>query len=404
MIQALIILSLLAAPKPGRFSRFEKRQIEGRSARGFLASESGSSSFIPAFWFAPPSGAGLGGDCACESVTDSTGSIAMTFTRSTTALCVSGQTFAECPIDRPRIQNGAFFMEPAATNLFTRSDVFSGGIWSKSGVTVTEDYGLSPLGEMTADRLEVNACPSGGTFNVVYQAISPASATAVSAWVKGVSGSGTITIYSYGANGTATNCDYVETEWRRCTHLRGIAQSEAGFGCVNHASVTGSGNTGAADVLIWRAVATDTTYIDSGIETGPATVTRSADSQLSATIPTTTAGNFCLAVTTQKTASEFASTPQKRIVRIPGSATVTYVSDTQLSLAISSTSTPAVSSVGTSAHRLIWSYLGSTETATWDGAALSPSTGTGMIAASSIFVGNTNGLVSNVQLDVAGCQ
>lgn len=401
---ALLPLVLLAA-SDGRFWRTDQRTPEGRTHRGFQAMQSTGAGFVPAFWFAPPSGAGLGGNCGCVPVTDSTGLIPFSFTRASVALCVSGQTFAECPIDTPRIQNGAFLEESASTNLFTRSDLFSAAIWAKSGITVTEDYALSPLGTMTADRVQIPACPSNGTFNVIYQGVTTTTGTAAQVWVKGTSGSGVLQGYSYGGgNGTATACNYNPLTWINCQHIRATGQTEAGFGCVNYTLVTGPGDTGAADVLLWRGQLEDLNYCSSVIETGPAAVTRAADSQLTGTIPTTAAGNFCLALTAQKTASVFTSVLQRRLVRIPGSATSAYVSDTQLSLSISSTSTPAVPSVGTSAHRLVWSYLSPTETATWDGASLSPSTGTGMVAASSIIIGNAEGLVSNVQLDVAGCQ
>jgi len=409
MFLALIIAATLTAPTP-RFKRFDSRKVEGRSTRGFPASNSAVADYVPMFSFAPAGGAGLGGDCSCAEVTDSTGDVAMSFTRSTAALCVSGQTFAECPADRPRIQGGAFLMEAASTNLFTRSDLFSAGIWAKAGVTITEDYGLSPIGTMTADRLQVSACPSNGTFNLVYQGVTTSTGTVASAWIKGTSGSGTLQGYSYGGgSGTTTACNYTADAWTQCVHVRAVGQAEAGFGCVNSTLVTGPGNTGAADVLIWRGVLTDGLVLVSGIETGPAPVERAADSQLAGTYSTPiAAGNYCVAASVQKTNSNFGGTTNFLILKdsTTNNLTAGMTSSTALALVVGAASTtPTVTAVSTTLHRIVWGNVSGTSSITWDGAAVTPAPNSATTQTNDrVLIGSVNTLTSRVVVDVSGCQ
>ncbi len=405
---ALLPLVLLTA-SDGRFWRTDQRTPEGRTHRGFQAVNSpGGPGAAPFFSFAPASGAGLGGNCSCSGVTDATGSIPMAFSRATQALCVSGQTFAMCDADEPRIQDGAFLREPAATNLFTRSDLFSAGIWAKSGITVTEDYALSPLGTMTADRVEIPACPSNGTFNVIYQGVTTSTGTAAQVWVKGTSGSGVLQGYSYGGgNGTATACNYNPLTWVNCQHIRATGQTEAGFGCVNYTLVTGPGDTGAADVLLWRGQLEDSSFCTSVIETGPAAVARALESTLEGVFSAPlAAGDFCIGVSAQKTNSGFSANEFAIITdNSNDDILAAWIDDVTISLSGSSTgTTPTVPSIGTTLHRLIWGNASGVGAATWDGASIAAPNDPTSQPNDRILIGAGNTLTSRVVVDVSGCQ
>lgn len=58
-------------------------------------------------------------------------------------------------------------IEPAATNLLTRSATLSDAIWSKSSSTVTPDFVVAPDGTLAADKCLTPPTTSGGVFQAV---------------------------------------------------------------------------------------------------------------------------------------------------------------------------------------------------------------------------------------------
>lgn len=412
MILALLISAALTAPTP-RFKRFDSRKIEGRSSRGFLSvATSSAAPYVPMFSFAPASRDGIGvSDCLCENVTSADGLTALSMSRgSSLGFCAveSSQTFAECAADRPRIQNGAYYMEPAATNNVLRNGDLTNPAWGNIATTRTAGQ-TDPLGGTNATRIQNAACPIVGTFIVVFQNPAGVTNTAASVWIKEASsGPGTAQMYVYGALKQAIPMAYDST-WRKYELIGGSASNEIGFGCVNHAAVVGSSDTGAADFLVFRPQLEDSTFTTSPIATMASAVTRAADTQLSGIMPDIVGpGDFCTAATVQKTNTVNYSSPA--FLKISDGMTDDISASffdnvTELELACGASSDyVTVAPAGTTAHRLVWSVVGTTHTATWDLGALSPLPNTAPGQANDvIYIGSPSTLVSNVQIDVTGC-
>lgn len=405
---------LVAAPqKPGRFTRFNSRAETGRSGRGLqqAATSSGGSSFTPLFSFAPSGGAGLGSDCACPaSVTDATGNVTMTHTRSSAALCVSGQTFAECDANEPRIQGGGYLMEASAINRVLRNEEIDNAVWYKiatgsPGVPTVTAGQADPLGGTTAERVQIDACPTSGHYAVIGQNYSLDGPVANSVWLKGNGADCQIGMVQLGTGtDTLVVCNITNGVWSRCTGTHsGAVITEIDYGCWNHGSVSGATNTGACDFFMWRPQTEDGLVHSSAIKTVAAAVTRSADSQLSGTLASPfAAGSFCLGASVQRTTT--ASFSSTSFVVLKDSSNDVFVSETDnttLSMtANSSNTTPTVAAIGTTLRRLIWGA-----TSTWDGTSLSPvPTATSGQTNTAILIGTPNAILSDVVLATSGCQ
>ncbi len=184
MLLSLLAILAAAPADDGRFWRTDQRTPQGRTHRGLLPQLGSVVSGVPFFSFAPTGGAGLGGNCSCTDVTDATGAIPMSMTRASVGFCgdETNQAFALCAVDKPRIIDGAYLREPAATNNLIRTDDLSYVLWGNNGVTLTPGQ-ADPLGGTGATRVQTTACPTVGNLFVVYQSAGLFPTTNVSASV-----------------------------------------------------------------------------------------------------------------------------------------------------------------------------------------------------------------------------
>jgi hypothetical protein len=306
---ALIAVALAVTADAGRFDRINSRCVGGRSDR-VLACED-----LAFFEFAPSNGAGMGSACACAAVTGAKGE-ALTFTRTGDATCsrqglattgINNGDLTVCTGNQPRVEPSGGVLglrvEGARTSSVLRSQEVDNASWVTVGVlgpaapTITANAATAPDGTLTADRVQVNACAPVGSASAVYQNYTgTAAAWSGTLYVRGNGSGGTLNLYYFdttAALGNAVNCNYVSASWTRCDVPRTFANTthRFGFGCVNDAVISGSGNTGAADVFVWGAQSEVGAYATSYIPTVASATTRNAES---ATFPValSTANNF----------------------------------------------------------------------------------------------------------------
>ena len=251
------------------------------------------------FEFAPVSGAGMGTACACTTPKGAKGE-ALTFTRGSAATCTKTATgglatsgiangdVVFCSTNQPRVEYDSagvlgLLVERTRTNYLLRSEELDNAVWTSfsSGVpapTVTANYTTSPAGTLTAERVQIAACPSSGNYSVVFQSGSWAANSTTSVYLKGTSGSGSVTLYARNAGAAASIvCSFTSTHWSRCSITFSEAATQVGVGCLNNVAPIGGTDTGAADVLVWGAQHETGTYVTSYIPTTSAAVSRSAD-------------------------------------------------------------------------------------------------------------------------------
>lgn len=200
--------------------------------------------------------------CESSSNVTSTKGAASTFTRaSVSSCCTDGTsncaTVEQCASNEMCINNYGVrsFWNYAVNTQY--SEEFDNAYWSKLGEgggtapSVTADYGTAPDGTSTADRITWNAC-SAGQANKLQRAAG-FSNLGESVWVKATPGGST------SSGGNLSLCSYVggctqfafTTAWKQITRAPG-GVSYVQFGCINDtANYPGSGDTGAADVLVW---------------------------------------------------------------------------------------------------------------------------------------------------------
>ena len=289
MLPILLALAL-AAPGEKDCLRVGER-CDPNSGRGI------SQPWFQAF---PASGAGVANTCDGGVVTGAKGE-ALSETRSTVQGCIDETTGTGCIVPADTlcvVRGGTTAAQGSFIERVLQTEAITNASWSQTGTRVlAADIGVSPVGTLTADRLWVAACPVVGNFNGVFQGAANATNQTVSAWFKGCialsdggcvqealtsagdggylyvdggaalgtdggSGTGSIGLYSYqaaGTTGSATACNYVPDVWRRCSLTTALASgSEMGIGCVNVATLSGSSNTGVADVQVWGANDTNT--------------------------------------------------------------------------------------------------------------------------------------------------
>ncbi|MBL0304408.1 MAG: hypothetical protein IPQ23_22405 [Cytophagaceae bacterium] len=326
-LSLLVLVSLTAGAddRRGRFERFCGRSAQGRSSRGFLCDD------YAFFEFAPASGAGLTSACSTTPPTGAKGE-ALSFARTGNATCTRTATgglattgiangdLVVMSANQPRVEYDSagtlgLLVESARTNSLIRSEALDNAAWTSStgagAVTVTADYAAAPDGTLTADRLQVAACPTAGLYSARLQSRAAAISTDVgSVYLKGTSGSGSVGIMLGGAaTYWAATCTFNASTWTRCSTPAGAipAASEFWIGCLNNSvSSPNPGNTGAADVLVWGAQDEVGAYATSYIPTTSAAVTRNVESAdfIVSVSPTASTGlSTAATVTTVSTAT-----------------------------------------------------------------------------------------------------
>ena len=163
------------------------------------------------------------------SVTDVSGTMALTTTRSTVRNCESttGLSITQLAPHRPCVTGGGLDIWNATTNVALRSEELTTANWTALGgggpaaPTVTANLGLAPDGSLTAEKVDYPAVGGSGQYTLVFTTYNPSAGTYTwSFFIKGVSGSGTMTFWSNSAeNGlkhTGT-CPYTSTAWTVCS-------------------------------------------------------------------------------------------------------------------------------------------------------------------------------------------
>ncbi len=141
-----------------------------------------------------------------------------------------------------------YIWREGAVNLLTYSEDFTNAAWVKGSATVTANQGISPLGDNTADRVQL---PSGQTpYQSKPNALTAAGKFTVSMYVKSNTGnSQTFRLFIYDT-ALRTSIDFTATAvWQRFEHTITSAGAQASNSC----GITTAAGGGDNDLLIWGA-------------------------------------------------------------------------------------------------------------------------------------------------------
>jgi hypothetical protein len=215
-----------------------------------------------------------------------------------------------CAADRLRVEPApsgilGARVDPAATNLFLRSEEVNDGYWTKTGSlgppTVTADQVAWPFNNgTTADRVQFGATTST-QFSVIlanYFSVSSLTPNTCSVYVRGVSAGGTMDVCAnVGGGWSCSPCTFNNSTWTRCSHsLPGNGTSRfCEFG--NDGTSNGGTARTANDVYIAGLQAEETPGASSYIQTTSATVSRAVETMVTATSPANVALSGCAAAT-----------------------------------------------------------------------------------------------------------
>lgn len=254
------------------------------------------------FEFAPSSGRGMTPACACTTPTGAMGET-LTFTRTGAATC-SKQGLATTGIqngdlvvcannNEPRVESSGGVLglrvEGARTNETLRSQEVENVVWatSVSGVaapTITANFATAPDGTLTADRVQISACPTVGNASGINQTSGAiASPSSSSVYLKANSGTPSVSICMFGITTGTRACTQFSlntSTWTRAVvpNVTNTGGMNMEIACENRtASYTGATNTGAADILVWGAQSEAGAYATSYIPTVAAAVTRNVE-------------------------------------------------------------------------------------------------------------------------------
>ena len=209
------------------------------------------------------------------------GSADLTFDRGTSddqTRVNSNGLIEDVAVDVPRLDYSdggcpSLLLEPATTNLFTYSEEFDNPAWSKTGVgtgsapVVTENQGISPKGDLTADRVQfdIGGGTAVGDVSILSDTVTVSSAatTTKSIYLKSNNGSNqNIIIYE------TTDYDYrlealVTTEWQRFELTNAVASTTSGISIGLRNVTTGLTIDDTADILVWGAQLEEKSYATS---------------------------------------------------------------------------------------------------------------------------------------------
>jgi len=216
-----------------------------------------------------------------------TGSV--TFTRSTTATYIDRYGVLQyAEINEPRFEKDGLLIEGESTNVCTYSQDFSNEAWVKNHAgngtdpVVTSNYGVSPDGTTSADRLVMSITDDTSSDNqsyidnVISNSFTNPSTRTLSIWLKSNNGAEQILGLRDYTDTEAILYATVTTEWQRFELTKTNTASENGriliFTRGNY------GNTSKdIDVLVYGAQYEELPFASSYIPTTDCAVTRGRD-------------------------------------------------------------------------------------------------------------------------------
>lgn len=406
---ALVILAQTSAPddwiRPPRLERVQR--AGGRSGPSYAFLE-----------FAPASGAGMGAACACTTPTGAKGE-ALTYTRTGTAMCskqgsattgITNADLVSCAADKPRIEleGGllSYLREESRQNSITRSQELQNLAWPTASLgvaapVVTADQAVAPDGTTTAEQVDLPAISSG--YSVLYQgATGTVAAWSASCYAKGVSGSGSFYLMlTPGGTYTSALCSYTSTSWTRCsvtaTETVATWYLQIGIDLRDGAQTSKP----AQSVYLWGCQFELGDWPSSYIPTTAAAASRTADPAITATLATAVGPSFSIGASAAYLSSTITTATALQLgTAAPNLASVGRSTNTAAAYTINATSTtPAVSAMGTSMLRASLNDASGTRSAFFAGSSVAAPAASMSATATPVSLGALNSRTARVCID-----